>query len=217
MPPQSNSTAHVAEWLTSHFITSFERDVDPALWPPIIENGIVHERGFFAITLLTLSYCEAMATLLTGATAHGTVEAVRFLEDEVSRHAGMAGPRYRTRGAALFVLYRHRLAHQREPGRLDIDGSVIVWEVGRNEAEANHLKFRAAAAPKFVLTIDADRLNAHALLAFKDIRDRSRTDAQLARTIYQGAVAADTPTAPQGSPTGHVGTKLRAMLAAPDP
>ena len=61
MPPASAAPADVASWLTTDFIASFERDVDPYIWT--LKDG--HARGFFAITLLTLDYSnEAMASLL---------------------------------------------------------------------------------------------------------------------------------------------------------
>jgi hypothetical protein len=47
MPPIDSSTAQVATWLSQHFITSFERDVDPALWTPV--GAAAEERGFFAL------------------------------------------------------------------------------------------------------------------------------------------------------------------------
>lgn len=72
MPPQSTSCADVAAWLTTDFIGAFERDVDPRNW--------AGDRGFYAIPMLTLSYCDAMAGLMNGKANGGTMLTVAFLK-----------------------------------------------------------------------------------------------------------------------------------------
>jgi hypothetical protein len=112
MPPKSPDPADVADWLTRDFVGPFERDVDPTIWPP--------GRGFYAIPMLVLSFCDAMAGFVNGKANGDTPLTVKFLEDEVSRHAGEPEMvhRYRKRSIGLWVLYRHGLVHRGEPGRL---------------------------------------------------------------------------------------------------
>ena len=218
MPPATNSTADVSAWLTTDFIASFERDVDPTIWTPIPYEGGFHERGFFAIAVLTLTYCDAMAGLITGcASSDGTEATVRFIETEVAPNAGdrAVSTRYVARAAALLQMYRHGPAHQREPGLLDWTGTQVAWCLMRGGPVARHLRL-TRRAPWYHLHVDVDLLNAHVLATFKAIRERARRDPNLARRIYEGAVEASSPQTPRCGPAGYVGLKLTAMLQNPD-
>jgi hypothetical protein len=116
--------------------------VDAKIWTVVKDtNGKPHGRGHSAIILLTLSFCEAMAGLVNGKTRGGTELTVKFLENEVGKQAGRLAKRYEERAAALFVLYRHRLAHQREPGLLQIGSDVLWWSMMRGDDEDPHLRF----------------------------------------------------------------------------
>jgi hypothetical protein len=219
MPPRSPACNDVADWLDSNFITGFVNEGDPVLWTP---RGDKHYRGFFAIPLITLTFCEAMSALLVGSSHGGQELATRFLEDRVSVHAGSAlvEGRYRTRSALLFNLYRNGIAHQREPGRLNVDRSEIMWETSRGRPLENHLRLARMSTqpPVYRLTIDVDLLYKHVLAAFHEVSAQARQTPALARKIYSGLVQADTPRIPRIPRTtnSHTWAQMRAALATFD-
>src|SRR5580658_9024321 len=78
-----------------------------------------------------------------------SVETCQFIENELSRDApAPSDARYRLRGTALYTLYRHGLIHQREPGRLDVDGTEVLWQVNFGRARDEHLTLRELAAKR---------------------------------------------------------------------
>lgn len=217
MPPPSAACNDVADWLDSDFITSFVNDGDPALWTP--HPGGAHYRGFFSIALIALSYCEAMSGLLAGKPNGGQELATRFLEDHVAPRAGNAvvEGRYRARSSLLFSLYRNGIAHQREPGRLDVDNNHILWGTSRGHPLACHLRLTQLRAqpPVYRLMIDVDLLYAHVLAAFREVSAQSRRTTALAQTVYDGLVLADTARVPR-TQNLHIWAQMRAALPAFD-
>jgi hypothetical protein len=214
MPPPSSACNDVANWLTTDFIGSFQNDADPALWTANAQHQ--HYRGFFSISLLTLAYCEAMSAFMLGKAKSKSPETVAFLETEVGPRAGSpaATTRYRERSALLFFLYRHGIAHQREPGRLDVDGSHILWWTSRGAPLTDHLKFTLLRPGVYRLAIDVDLLYSHALAAFNDIRDRARVTPALALALYNGLVDADSARPPL-TRDATVWARMRGVLAGP--
>jgi len=216
MPPPSTACNDVADWLDSNFIAGFVNDGDPALWTP---RGNEHYRGFFAIPLITLSFCEAMAALMVGKSFGGQELATRFLEERVSAHAGStsAEGRYRARSALLFNLYRNGIAHQREPGRLNVDGSEIMWRTSRGRPLESHLRL-TREGPVYELAIDVDLLYSHVLAAFREVSDQARQTPALARKIYDGLVQADALRVPlaERKPNSHIWTQMKAALTTFD-
>lgn len=219
MPPPSPACVDVADWLDSDFITGFVNDGNPTLWTP---RGKEHYRGFFAIPLITLTFCEAISALMAGKAFGGQELATRFLEDRVSTRAGspLVEGRYRARSALLFNLYRNGIAHQREPGRLDVDGSEIVWRTIRGHPLESHLRLdRLSAQPAiYKLTIDVDLLYEHALAAFRAVSAEARQAPALAQKIYAGLVQADAPRVPRlpRATHSHIWTQMRTALATYD-
>jgi len=196
MPPPSAACNDVADWLNTDFIGSFVNDGDPGLWTPRPGGG--HYRGFFSIALIALSYCEAMSGILAGVAHGGQGRATRFLEDRVAPHArhAVVEARYRARSALLFSLYRNGIAHQREPGRLDVDANRVIWGASRGHALDCHLRLvRLSVGPPAVyrLTVDVDLLYAHVLSAFREVAAEARQNPALAQTLYDGLVLVDTP------------------------
>jgi hypothetical protein len=227
MAPPTNAPADVAAWLDDDFIASFERDVDVTIWrPPFVDaNGNQHDRGFFAITMLSLAYCEAMTGLLDPQGDGGTVQTCQFIERNVAAAAAAVGhatsaARYTSRGTLLYTLHRHRLVHQREPGQLDLNGTTVSWYMGRGIARTGHMKLSAAAhLPNHrILTIDVESLQADVLATFKAIRaDVANGNAALAARIHANATTVYNPQPPDPrlSPNGHVWTQYKAIIAAP--
>ncbi len=173
MPPPSPACNDIADWLDSNFITGFVNDGDPALWTP---RGKEHYRGFFAIPLITLTFCEAMSSLLVGRSiGQGQELATRFLEERVSAHAGspLVESRYRARSALLFNLYRNGIAHRREPGRLKVDGSEMMWRTSRGRPLESHLRL-TREGPVYELAVDVDLLYSHVLAAFREVSAQAR-------------------------------------------
>jgi|CZKU01.1.fsa_nt_gi hypothetical protein len=182
MPPRSPAPCDVADWLTQEFIGPFERDVDPKIW-----SG---DRGHYAIPMLVLSFCDAMAGLVNGKANGGTLLTVRFIEDEVSKHAGEReiAERYRSRAIGLWLLYRHGLVHRGEPGRLVVGGKEIRWAIYRRFDRVKvHMRLLTQVWNKmYKLEIDADLLYSHVLATFHDIRNRAASDPELAGLIHAG-------------------------------
>jgi hypothetical protein len=223
MPPASPAIADVAAWLNDDFIASFERDVDVTIWraPFIDHQGQRHVRGFFAITLLSLAYCEAM-TGLVGPNA-GTVATCQFIENVVSANSpAPSGARYSSRGTLLYNLYRHRLTHQREPGQLNLNGTIVTWSMNRGVARADHLKLSPLPAPAvntLELKIDVEHLRDDVLATFRTIQADVLAGNRPAGPIHTRAVAmhAPQPPPPGLGQNGHVWIQFRAAIANPDP
>lgn len=111
MPPATSRPKDVASWLKAHFIGSFENDVQPSLW--------AWDAGYFSITLMSLSYCNAAAALVGGKAQAGSQETADFIQNMVAASSAEPSlPRYAARGGVLYSLFRHGLVHRREPGHL---------------------------------------------------------------------------------------------------
>src|SRR5262245_41956291 len=112
-----------ATWLRENFIASFVNDAAPRHWE---EN-----EGYFAIALLSLTYCCAAAGLVNAKCNPSDDEVIAFIKDYLGHPGQPSSERYRQRGAILYKFFRHRLAHQREPGSLRLEATpvpyVVVW------------------------------------------------------------------------------------------
>jgi hypothetical protein len=212
---KSDRRSEIVKWLDEDFIGSFERDVDPRIWS-VTTDG--HERGFFAITLLSLAYCDAMARLLKGE-AEGTINTVRLIEEHHGNLGTSTDSRYQSRAAAMFTLFRHRLAHQREPGKLQIGKSILIWRLSRDRDREEHLKLvPISKKQEFCFTVDADLLFEDTRDAFKGIRDRCRSEDALVTKIRNGrkSIQSPRPMRAADSKNERIVEKIAEMLKSPD-
>jgi hypothetical protein len=161
-----------------------------------------------------------MSGLINGKANGGTELAVKFLENEVGKSSGVSAPRYATRSAALYTLYRHRLAHQREPGVLAVDPKHrLIWRITRAPARDEHLWLKVTntgfSPVDLQLSVSADLLHADVLSAFHDIKTRVNADATLAKNIYDGAFEAASDKELKSKNT-YVVKQLSSMVLSPD-
>lgn len=192
------------KWLDEHFLRSFQDEADPSLWPDIgrgcaawfrrtvLRTGdSPRQRGFFSITVLSLIYCTAMAGLRLGKGGAGSKETIEYIENHVGAAAGGEyTDLYKERGAFLYVIFRHRLVHQREPGQAELNGATIKWAMARfpEDDRMLHLRYHQSVKGGLRFWVHADVLYEHVLASFLAIRAAvEKGDAGLARRILDGA------------------------------
>jgi hypothetical protein len=199
--PDSWSKRDVAKWWRDHFITSFEHEAHPDHWPRDQDQGV------FAISLLCLSFCYSAAALLEGSHVVKAVAAAEFIGEYLGKGDDCLAARYRRSATALFYLFRHGLAHQREPGEVDLEnGSSLGWILGREAKSEAHmvvigpvspkgsLRFEALGfaisnpgpRPKYLLSVQPDILYRDAHDAFVRIEKEIADCAVLAQKISKG-------------------------------
>lgn len=229
--PQSAAPEHVAQYLRDYFLVSFAREADPGHWDP------EHDKGSFAIPLLCLSHWYAMAGFVAGTADASAPQVVAAMSEYLGQCPEPFGARYRRRSAALVALFRHGLAHQREPGDLRLDVGTLSWVVGRDLPEAEHMSLvgpvrrgqarRAFGVllggpfvpgdghlPRYFIGVHADSMFRHSALGFEAVVRRCEQDPDLAARIYAGVDEAVSPRRPRSA---EVRAALNAALADADP
>jgi hypothetical protein len=212
------------KWLDEDFLRSFRNDVDPKLWPDIEgEEGYGAQRGFFSITVLTLMYCTAMAGLLKGDADADSEDTIKFLEGRVGRSAGGEFTRlYAERSGFLYAVFRHRLVHQREPGKLRVGQNVMKWGMARSPQDPSwlHLRLREYPRRAFRFWVHADVLHTHVMRTFEDIRSEIHNGGQagrnLAKQVLKGKTAAESARPLPGKANQYATDRIGLMLANPD-
>ena len=227
MPPTGPSCSEVAAWLATDFIESFRNDVHPDHWEP--------NAGFFAITMLSLAYCNAAAALVNDVEQASGKQTVEFIRTTVANAAPGSSRRSADRAEGLHSLFRHGLVHRREPGHLQVmvPGSssggaprkcVLSWILERPGIRASHLQLygpgttlgspsEIIAADHFMLRVGVDLLYEDALAAFRCIHTQCQSDQSFAAKLFSGALKAVNPREPMAE---WERKNIAAMLLEPD-
>jgi hypothetical protein len=211
--PNSPSCADVSAWIQKWFVTSFANEANPTYW----RKG---DDGVFAITLLCLSYCTAAAGLMSGTNNPDSQACIDLIRQRFKGSPAPSGDRYEKRAEALYMLFRHGLAHQRVPGILDVgDGKTLGWALGREKDRARHLMLRPSGVHVLPsgnpdghhrLFVQPDILFEDCLRVFQEIQADSSKKPAMAQTIYNGAVMK------RGRRVGDIGDSIRRIVDAHD-
>lgn len=224
--PEFESPEEVSRWVREHFVRSFMNEANPIYWPTKNESGI------FAITLLCLTFCNAAAGLIEGTPFVDSLHCIQFIQTYLKASPTPSGSRYKSRGAALYTLFRHGLAHLRVPGNLDLeDGRTLGWALGRENDRGEHLELLSSGCYRtrdgkhdghFRLLVQPDVLYADFLAAFQNIQSQASGNRRLAERIFAAADASAKPRTLSTRPEKRearslILARLRKAVDHPDP
>jgi hypothetical protein len=111
-------------YLRRHLLQSLEDDFEPAY-----DALKARKTGFFALPRMLFPTITFLGALYRG--EDDAKHAIQFME----RFLGSVKPLYKDLSSIMYIVYRHGLTHTHMPKLLDVDGSIVGWQITFDEAQ----------------------------------------------------------------------------------